>query len=162
MSRVTYRMRCRQHHGCAAGHAMTSLLVRPSTCPLPGAASRVDDAGVEPIPPHPLPGLRVEVPAWPGRGGGLRIEQRVVPGVAKQLGVGAESVRRWGAQAQIDAGRRPETTSAESEEINRLKARALIAPGAPDRPRRARSWTRRSSTSSSRSSSRSPSTVAAG
>lgn len=42
--------------------------------------------------------------------------------VAKQLGVGAESVRRWVRQSQVDAGTRPGLTSQESEEIKRLKA----------------------------------------
>jgi transposase-like protein len=43
--------------------------------------------------------------------------------VAKQLGVGKESVRRWVAQAQIDAGQRPGLTSEEHAEIKRLKAK---------------------------------------
>lgn len=43
--------------------------------------------------------------------------------VAKQLGVGKESVRRWVAQAQIDAGQRPGRTSEEHAEIKRLKAK---------------------------------------
>ena len=42
--------------------------------------------------------------------------------VAKQLGVGKESVRRWVLQADIDAGRREGTTTEESAEIKRLKA----------------------------------------
>ena len=42
--------------------------------------------------------------------------------VAKQLGVGKESVRRWVAQADIDAGTRSGTTSEESAELRRLKA----------------------------------------
>ena len=42
--------------------------------------------------------------------------------VAKQLGVGKESVRRWVLQADIDAGRREGLTTEESEEIKRLKA----------------------------------------
>ncbi len=41
--------------------------------------------------------------------------------VAKQLGVGKESVRRWVIQADVDAGRREGTTTEESEEIKRLK-----------------------------------------
>ena len=42
--------------------------------------------------------------------------------VAKQVGVGKESVRRWVIQAEIDAGTRDGVTSEESEEIRRLKA----------------------------------------
>jgi transposase-like protein len=42
--------------------------------------------------------------------------------VAKQLGVARESVRRWVNQAEVDAGDRPGVTSAELEEIKRLKA----------------------------------------
>ena len=42
--------------------------------------------------------------------------------VARQLGVGKESVRRWVLQAQVDAGQRTGVTSEESEEIRRLKA----------------------------------------
>lgn len=42
--------------------------------------------------------------------------------VAKQLGVGKESVRRWCLQADVDAGRREGVTSEESAEIKALKA----------------------------------------
>ena len=42
--------------------------------------------------------------------------------VARQLGVGKESVRRWVLQAQIDSGQREGMTSTESEEIRKLKA----------------------------------------
>ena len=41
--------------------------------------------------------------------------------VAKQVGVGKESVRRWVIQAEIDAGTRDGVTTEESEEIRRLK-----------------------------------------
>lgn len=41
--------------------------------------------------------------------------------VAKQLGVGKESVCRWVLQAEVDAGHRPGVSSEESEEIKRLK-----------------------------------------
>jgi transposase-like protein len=42
--------------------------------------------------------------------------------VAKQLGLGRETVRRWVVQAEVDAGGRPGMTSAEHAEIKRLKA----------------------------------------
>jgi transposase len=45
-----------------------------------------------------------------------------VQAVAKQLGLGRETVRRWVVQAEIDEGGRPGVTSAEQAEIKRLKA----------------------------------------
>lgn len=42
--------------------------------------------------------------------------------VAKQVGVGKESVRRWVVQAQVDGGQREGATSEELAEIKRLKA----------------------------------------
>lgn len=42
--------------------------------------------------------------------------------VAKQLGVGKETVRRWVVQAEVDAGQRPGVSTEEAEEIKRLKA----------------------------------------
>jgi transposase-like protein len=42
--------------------------------------------------------------------------------VAKQVGVGKESVRRWVVQAQVDGGQRQGVTSEELAEIKRLKA----------------------------------------
>lgn len=41
---------------------------------------------------------------------------------ARRCGVGAESVRRWVRQAQVDAGDRPGVSSDENAEIKRLKA----------------------------------------
>lgn len=41
--------------------------------------------------------------------------------VAKQLGLGRETVRRWVVQAEVDGGRRDGVTSVELEEIRRLK-----------------------------------------
>ena len=43
--------------------------------------------------------------------------------VAKQLGVGKESVRRWAIQAQVDDGRRDGQTSEELAEIKTLKSK---------------------------------------
>lgn len=43
--------------------------------------------------------------------------------VARQLGVGAESVRRWVVQSEVDGGIRAGVTSEEHAEINRLRAR---------------------------------------
>jgi transposase-like protein len=40
----------------------------------------------------------------------------------KQLGLGRETVRRWVVQAQVDGGDREGMTTAEREEIRRLKA----------------------------------------
>lgn len=42
--------------------------------------------------------------------------------VAKKVGVGRETARRWLVQADINAGNRPGTTSDEQAEIKRLKA----------------------------------------
>jgi len=42
--------------------------------------------------------------------------------VAKKVGVGRETARRWLVQADINAGSRPGTTSDEQAEIKRLKA----------------------------------------
>ncbi len=43
--------------------------------------------------------------------------------VAKQLGVGKESVRRWAIQAEVDSGHRQGPTSEELEQIKSLKAK---------------------------------------
>jgi len=42
--------------------------------------------------------------------------------VAKQLGLGRETVSRWVRQADIDSGARPGITSEELEQIRKLKA----------------------------------------
>jgi transposase len=43
--------------------------------------------------------------------------------VAKQVGVGKESVRRWVVQAQVDGGQREGVTSEELAEIKALRAK---------------------------------------
>ena len=45
----------------------------------------------------------------------------VVPRIAKQLGVGAESLRGWLKQADIDAGNRPGTSSEDAARIAELE-----------------------------------------
>ncbi len=47
---------------------------------------------------------------------------KAVEAVARQEGVGRESLRRWVMQADIDAGDREGLTSDEAAEIKRLKA----------------------------------------
>ena len=42
--------------------------------------------------------------------------------VAKQVGVGKESVRRWVRQAEVDSGQREGVSTKEVEEIRKLKA----------------------------------------
>lgn len=44
-----------------------------------------------------------------------------VAAVSKQVGVGKESLRRWVAQADVDAGVREGVSSGDLEEIRRLK-----------------------------------------
>ena len=43
--------------------------------------------------------------------------------VAKQVGVGKESVRRWVIQAQVDGGQRQGSTTEELAEIKRLRSK---------------------------------------
>ena len=50
------------------------------------------------------------------------IAAEAIAAVARQEGVGAESLRRWVVQAEIDAGDRGGQTSEEHAEIRRLKA----------------------------------------
>ena len=51
----------------------------------------------------------------------LRLEDpndnTVVSRVARQLGVGAESLRLWVKQAEVDAGRQPGTTTGKHDEL---------------------------------------------
>jgi len=41
--------------------------------------------------------------------------------VAKELGVGAESLRHWVSRAEIDSGRRPGTSTADAQRIAQLE-----------------------------------------
>lgn len=45
-----------------------------------------------------------------------------VVAVARQEGIGKESLRRWVAQAEVDAGQRPGVSTEESEQVKALKA----------------------------------------
>jgi len=45
----------------------------------------------------------------------------VVPRIARQLGVGVESLRGWLAQAEIDGGQRPGTSTADAQRIAELE-----------------------------------------
>ena len=48
-------------------------------------------------------------------------DQSVIARVARQLGVGKESLRSWVKQADVDGGVRLGVTSAETEELKRLR-----------------------------------------
>ena len=48
-------------------------------------------------------------------------DKSVITRVARQLGVGDESLRNWVRQAQIDAGQRPGLTTEEQAELSRLR-----------------------------------------
>ena len=51
----------------------------------------------------------------------LGTTQGTVKRVATQLGYGVESVRSWVKQAEVDAGDRPGTSTAEAEEMKQLR-----------------------------------------
>ena len=48
-------------------------------------------------------------------------DKNVISRVARQLGVGGESLRNWVKQAQIDAGQRPGLTTEEQAELAKLR-----------------------------------------
>jgi transposase len=50
-----------------------------------------------------------------------RTSDKSIPEVARDLGLGVTAVRRWVAQADIDAGRRPGMTSQEHTELVQLR-----------------------------------------
>ena len=45
----------------------------------------------------------------------------VITRVARQLGIGSESLRGWVRQAEVDGGRRPGMTTAEQQRITELE-----------------------------------------
>jgi transposase len=45
----------------------------------------------------------------------------VITRVAKELGIGTESLRQWVNRAEIDSGRRPGTTTADGQRIAQLE-----------------------------------------
>ena len=55
------------------------------------------------------------------RGDAGRDEPGVVPRIAKQLGIGVESLRGWVKQAEIDEGRKPGTSTADTQRIFELE-----------------------------------------
>ena len=50
-----------------------------------------------------------------------RDEPGVIPRIAKQLGIGVESLRGWVKQAEIDEGRKPGTSTADAQRIFELE-----------------------------------------
>lgn len=45
----------------------------------------------------------------------------VITRVARQLGIGSESLRSWVRQAEVDAGQRPGTTTEDAQKISELE-----------------------------------------
>jgi transposase len=55
-----------------------------------------------------------------------RAPGHTIEGVARDLGVARESVRRWAKQAEIDAGRADGLTTEEREELRTLRRRVKV------------------------------------
>ena len=66
--------------------------------------------------------------------------------VARQLGVGDESLRTWVKQAEIDAGKRPGLTTEEQAELKRCARRTASCGGPTTSCRQQRLSSGRSST----------------
>jgi transposase len=75
-----------------------------------------------------------------------RSQTAVAQAVARQLGLGRETVRRWIVQAEIDDGARSGVTSVEQAEIKRLKAENRRLREDVDILRAATTFSRESST----------------
>jgi transposase len=57
---------------------------------------------------------------------GLLREGRSIADVAKALGVSAQTLRNWGKQVEVDAGRRAGLTNDEREELKQLRRRVRM------------------------------------
>jgi transposase len=56
----------------------------------------------------------------------LRVSGRSIPQVARELGISAQSLRNWSKQTEIDAGEREGLSSAECEELRRLRRQVRL------------------------------------
>ena len=66
------------------------------------------------------------------RGDARRDEPGVIPRIAKQLGIGVESLRGWVKQAEIDEGRKPGTSTTDVQRIFELERENRELRGAND------------------------------
>ena len=66
-----------------------------------------------------------------------RTSGRSIAGVARDLDLSETAVRRWVAQAEVDAGRREGPTTAEREELARLRKEVRVLREERDILRRA-------------------------